>query len=376
MNVIIFSTDRKIFEKGSAVRDRMLSYASLTSSLRIIVFTRNRLFHKEKLGENIWIYPTASFSKFFYISDSIRIARRIFDANSSAPTLLTAQDPFETGFAAWVVSKMFKVPLQLQVHTDFLSPFFLKDSFLNRVRVRIGKILLRKASCVRVVSERIRKSLIAHKLVVPEKISVLPIFVDVSPFRTIVRSRFLIERYPQFKFFFLMMSRLEREKNIELAIRAFREANVPCEVSLVIVGSGSQEKKLKKIALELGLKDQVIFTGWVEEPALYYESANAFLSSSNYEGYGLSLVEAALHGLPVISTDVGMIGEVLTADNALITPVQSQKGLSEKIAWSLQHPKELAVLGEKGRGAAEGAFAQGKEAYLSAYRLVWEKCVI
>ncbi len=358
------------------VRNRMLSYASLASNLHIIVFARHGLFREEKLGENIWIYPTNSFSKFFYISDSIRTARRILSINNSGPTLLTAQDPFETGFAAWVVSRIFKVPLQLQVHTDFLSPFFPRDSFLNHVRVRMGKILLRKARCVRVVSERIRKSLITHNLVVPEKISVLPIFVDVSSFKARIRSSFLMERYPQFKFFFLMMSRLEREKNIELAIRAFHEANVSPEVSLVIVGSGSQEKKLKKLALELGLKDQVIFTGWVEEPALYYESANVFLSSSDYEGYGLSLVEAALCGLPVISTDVGMVGEVLTTNNALITPVQSQKELSEKIVWSLQHPKELAVLGEKGRGVAEGAFAQGKDAYLSTYRLVWEKCVI
>ena len=63
----------------------------------------------------------------------------------------------------------------------------------------------------------------------------------------------------------------------------------------------------------------MVFEGWQENLISYYKTANLFLLSSNYEGYGMTLLEAAAAGCPIISTDVGIAGELL-APETLIKP--------------------------------------------------------
>ena len=50
---------------------------------------------------------------------------------------------------------------------------------------------------------------------------------------------------------------------------------------------------------------------WTDDPFSYYKTADLFLLTSNYEGYGMAVVEAMAAGCPVIMTDVGLAGEVL-----------------------------------------------------------------
>ncbi|MDZ4221469.1 MAG: glycosyltransferase, partial [Patescibacteria group bacterium] len=97
-------------------------------------------------------------------------------------------------------------------------------------------------------------------MVPKEKITVLPIYVDVSAGNA--PSDMLRNKYPQFETIVLMVSRLEPEKNISLAIKAFAEAiKRHPKAGLVIVGSGSQEHVLKQLAHRYGVLDSVIFAG-------------------------------------------------------------------------------------------------------------------
>src|SRR5512133_3519194 len=102
MKVIMIGTDRKLFEPGSAVRERMSDYGARLTELHIIVFAGSSLKLKpEQLSDKVWIYPTNSLSKFLYIFDAIRIGKRIVRDRFMTPAelLISAQDPFETGFA-------------------------------------------------------------------------------------------------------------------------------------------------------------------------------------------------------------------------------------------------------------------------------------
>ena len=156
MNVLMLSTDASIFEPGSESHGRMNDYGTLAERLDIIVCTTGFLMRELVISDTARAIPTNSSSKLWYVRDILRAAKRkvLRDVD-----LVTSQDPFETGLAGWLMARRLKAKLQLQVHTDFLSPYFAPESFKNFIRVRIAKWLLPKSDSIRVVSERVKRSL-------------------------------------------------------------------------------------------------------------------------------------------------------------------------------------------------------------------------
>ena len=136
MKVLIISTDVKILEEGGVVRSRMLDYGTICDELNIIVASLGGSKEKIKIGPNVFVYPTASINKFFSRLSLLSIGVRI------KADIVTAQDPFETGFLAWRVARRIGAKLELQIHTDFLNPYFVKGNFLNRMRVLLARFLL------------------------------------------------------------------------------------------------------------------------------------------------------------------------------------------------------------------------------------------
>src|SRR3989344_2687768 len=278
MKVLQIGTDRSIFDADSASASRMREYGENFGELNIIVFSlRKHGARKADLSEYAHAYATDSFSRFLYAWDAIRLALKL-----PKPDVISAQDPFEVGLAGWVAARMRGVPLHIQAHTDFLSPEYAKHSFLNRLRVFAAGFVLRRAARIRVVSERIRDSLKTKNYKLKTKPTVLPIFVDVESFRNTRTDESLAKRFAGFGTRILVVSRLESEKNVALAIR---------------------------------------------------ELANLVLAPSLYEGYGMVIVEALASGVPVLSTDVGIAQETGT----IVAP---QEKFAEALAeWFKNGPR-------------------------------------
>jgi 1,2-diacylglycerol 3-alpha-glucosyltransferase len=80
---------------------------------------------------------------------------------------------------------------------------------------------------------------------------------------------------------------------------------------LIIVGSGPRLASLRALATKLGISGSVAFESWVDQPTIasYYKTADLFLNTSLFEGYGMTLVEARAAGCPIVSTDVGVARE-------------------------------------------------------------------
>jgi len=96
---------------------------------------------------------------------------------------------------------------------------------------------------------------------------------------------------------------LKEQKNHALLLRSFARVRRQRAAKLMIVGSGPLEAGLKELASSLGVADHVIFAGLVVKPWAYYQSADLFALSSDYEGYPNVMVEAMRCGLPIVSTD-------------------------------------------------------------------------
>jgi glycosyltransferase involved in cell wall biosynthesis len=321
LKVLMISSDRKILEQGSAVSKRMIEYGALVDELHIVLLsTRGHKLKDTSLSSKVFVYPTHSSFKFRYPGDAARIGKQIvFDKQFvRGKSLITAQDPFECGLAGLKIKSKWRIPLELQLHTDPFSPYF--KGFLNTIRKRIARKTLKQADMVRVVSQSLGEEI---KKIFKKKesdIKVLPIYIDQ---KRIEGGQVTFDLHARFGWHFIMLcvARLTEEKNLGLALEVLKRVKTffP-DAGLVIVGSGPEEDRLHALAKSLGVEKSVAFVGWQEDIASYYKTANIFLQTSRFEGYGLALVEAGLLGLPIVSTPVGVANDFENGKDLLVCP--------------------------------------------------------
>jgi len=108
-------------------------------------------------------------------------------------------------------------------------------------------------------------------------------------------------------------------------------------VGLFVVGEGSERGKLERMARSLGIGDKVVFLGDRPDARGLMASSQAFIQASAYEGYSRTLVEAALAKVPIITTDVGIVGEVFKGyEDVLSVPVADPTALSLAIVGFIE----------------------------------------
>lgn len=131
------------------------------------------------------------------------------------------------------------------------------------------------------------------------------------PSKEILRRQLKINEH----FVYLFVGRLEKEKNVDLLIEAFKIVHEKkSNIALVIVGDGSQLDELKRKVSENNLRN-VYFFGYIIFPELinFYKSSDVLVLPSNYEPWGLVVNEAMINGLPVIvSSKVGCRADLVS----------------------------------------------------------------
>ncbi len=369
--VISISSDRNLFKEGSAVRERQIEYAGHFGELHVIVFTKGTFPAKTQIAPNAWVYATNSFSKLTYVSRAVKIAGAIIRERrmTKENAVITVQDPFESSLVGTKIKRDFGLPLHIQIHTDFLSPYFSEESGLNKIRVRIARKSLPQADAVRVVSQRIADSLRAIQLKPGLVPAVLPIFVDTTKFEHAQFSSGLREKYSQFNFIILMASRLTKEKNIPFALEVFKTITAMySHVGLIIVGEGPEKANLVRLHRTLNLNNNVYFENWNSDLATYYKTVNLFLLTSHYEGYGLTLVESVAAHCPVVSTDVGIANTLLKDGITLVCPVGDHNCFVEKISKLIEDPGLRLNFAQEAASRLDKVAMSDKNAYLQAYK--------
>lgn len=338
MKALFISNDPSIFNPESEVRARMRAYAEAIGELHIVSAALRGA--GEVCEGTLFLYPIHT-SRLFRVRALTHRTHKII--LKEGIEVVSAQDPFEHGLAALRAIKGTSAKLHLQVHTDFLSPWFIESGnwrsprvkmpFLNRSRLRIAERVLPAAHGIRVVSERIKQSLLKKydsRIVEP---TVIPIAVD-----AVVPEQVRLPVHPNFTFALICVGRLEPEKRVEdiLAALALVVPKYPA-VGLVVVGEGRERAALQKMTHKLGLEDKVMFLGHRSDAWGLMRSAQAFIQASAYEGYGRTLIEAALAKLPIITTDVGIVGEVFTGfEDLLSVPVADPTALSLAIVGFIE----------------------------------------
>lgn len=379
MHLISIGTDRKLFEEGSKVRERMVEYGRLFEKIDIILFSTKKFqitnsklqinakskIQSFKIGENITVYPTNSKNKLFYLIDALLIIKKIIKnsklkiKNSRNDYVISCQDPFETGIVGAIIKLFYDLPLHIQIHTDLGHKYFRESSLLNKIRFMMSEFTLKYSDRVRVVSERIKKSIQAFS----NNIDVLPIKMEVSQGLSLGNGDPKERPFKKpFPFTLIMVCRLEKEKNIETVLNAIKKLNNK-DIGLCLVGDGSQRTSLENLSRILNLESRILFVGWQDDLEPYYKMADAFVSASYYEGYGVSTVEAGYHCLPLILSDTGIAGDVFKNDSAFVCDAMDSDCFSQNILKIYEDKNLAQKMGEAAKESAQKHLAELNDYY-------------
>jgi glycosyltransferase involved in cell wall biosynthesis len=200
----------------------------------------------------------------------------------------------------------------------------------------------------------------------PSKIGVIPNGVDTDRY-TPARRESPPSSGPDEPTELLYVGRLDTVKGVPHLLRAMAKLRrEPKEYRLTIVGDGSHREDYESLCESLGIAGQVGFEGWQSNVRPYYERADAFVLPSLSEGLPTVLMEAQATGLPVVSTDVGGVRELVGAGR--IVPCEDPDALSAAVADLAD--EDLAALGRTARQHVVENFsveAMARE-YASLYR--------
>jgi glycosyltransferase involved in cell wall biosynthesis len=126
----------------------------------------------------------------------------------------------------------------------------------------------------------------------------------------------------------ISVGRLAKEKNQDTLLKAAAQVMKDhANIRLVLIGDGDERKALKKLARELGIADQIEFTGNMphREVIAHLKGADIFCFASVTETQGLVTMEALAAGLPVVAVDATGTGDVMDHDQeGLLTENDSQ----------------------------------------------------
>ncbi len=169
-------------------------------------------------------------------------------------------------------------------------------------------------------------------------------------------------------FIWLAVGRFDEAKDYPTMLRAFAQVKEGEKVVLLLVGGDGLEEQMRPLARELGIEQRIRFLGVRDDVQALMKAADGYLMSSAWEGMPMALLEAAASGLPIVSTDVGGIREVVQQGvNGYLVEARDPDRLAEAIQRLMELPaRERDEMGKRGRRSIENRFG------LSAVVDQWE----
>lgn len=230
---------------------------------------------------------------------------------------------FGIGIFARILSKKFKIPLVHTYHTLYEDyTHYITHNHFDKLSKKIVKDLT-KVYCVKTAKETIVPTdkiykLFKEKYMITKNISVIPSGIDIERFfeENVEKDKVdkIKKKYGITKedFTIIFVGRLAPEKNIEFLLKAQQklvEKKIN-NIKLLIVGDGPDKENYINISRKLNIFDKVIFTGKIEQEEIqyYYQCADAFVTASNSETQGLTVIEAMAAGVvPICINDMAFI---------------------------------------------------------------------
>ena len=226
--------------------------------------------------------------------------------------------------ALWTLKK--RKPLVVTIHTTPQKAFSKLVERVLQFRMKFGRCRL-----VAVSEENKRLTDQYFKLKVPCE------FVN----NGIDLKRFYHKEHELFTF--INVARQDDNKNQKMLIEAFKKVHeIFSNTKLILVGDGPNHETLQALCGELGVQDDVLFTGNIANAEDYYAISDVYVQTSHREALPMSILEAMAAGLPIISTNVGGIKDVVQ-ENGILVQDDDKSALYEAMKEMMIAPNDKII---------------------------------
>lgn len=191
-------------------------------------------------------------------------------------------------------------------------------------------------------TEDIRLHYVRHLKINPAKITVIyrgrrenPFIAERSKYRQLLRQELSLS---DDALILIIVARQEYQKGLIYALKAFHDIiESYSNARLILVGrKGSSTQELITFYEEFKLKDRVFFLGHRTDIMQLLVGADIFIFPSVYEGIGGAIIEALAAGLPIVSSDLPGLREVIGDSNAIFVEPKTREGLAHGIRLLIQ----------------------------------------
>ena len=296
-----------------------------------------------------------AYSYINFIIQLIRIKPAIIHLNPSLNKKAIYRDALYL-FMAHLIIKNIKIMIHIHGWEDQLASDFRSKNIFNYIFIK----MINRANAVIVLASEFKESMM-NIINSPQKISVMPTAVDVAEFQNPEL------RLPQNGRKILFLSRIIRSKGIfEIAdsVEQIITKNQQTDIKFIFAGDGPDRKALENYIIQKKIEKYVEFAGYVRghDKADLFNTCDIFLFPSYHaEGCPVAVLEAMASGLPIVSTDVAALKEiVIDRINGIIIEKQSVAHIVQAVNKLLNDSQLVSIMRDNNRKKAKAEFDESK----------------
>jgi L-malate glycosyltransferase len=337
--------------KELALRGHEVHFISYALPFRLSHYIENIVFHEVEISN----YPLFEFPLY-----SLSLASKMVEvAEFEKLDLLHVHYAIPHATSAFLAKEMMSKNRDLKIFTTLhgtdITLVGLEPSFLPLV-----KFSIEKSDGVTAVSRFLKEKTITNYSCEVD-IEVIPNFVDTNLFKPQDNGDFRKAIAPNGEKILVHTSNFRPVKRVPDTIKIFEKVQKEIPSKLILVGDGPDRSECEKLSRQLDLCDKVKFLGKQEGLVEILSSSDIFLIPSQSESFGLAALEAMACGLPVVSSSVGGLPELVRHnESGFIAEIGDVDRMAKYTIELLSNEKKYNLFSENSRERAVTQFDTSK----------------
>jgi len=333
--------------KELALRGHEVHFISYALPFRLSHYIENIVFHEVEISN----YPLFEFPLY-----SLSLASKMVEvAEFEKLDLLHVHYAIPHATSAYLAKEMLSKNRDLKIFTTLhgtdITLVGLEPSFLPLV-----KFSIEKSDGVTAVSRFLKEKTITNYSCETD-IHVIPNFVDTDLFKQESNGEFRKALAPNGEKILVHTSNFRPVKRVPDTIRIFEKVQKEIPSKLILVGDGPDRSECERLSRQLDLCDTVKFLGKQEGLVEILSSSDLFLIPSQSESFGLAALEAMACGLPVVSSSVGGLPELVKHnETGFIAEIGDVDRMAKYALELLSNEKKYKLFSENSRQRAVNKF--------------------
>jgi len=356
--VVATELGKALADKGHSVH--FISYALPT---RLSQFYENIYYHEVELSS----YPLFEY-QLYSLSLASKMIEVIEYENLDLLHVHYAIPHAVSGYLAQQIlrKKGINVKMITTLHGTDITLVGLEPSFLPLV-----KFSIEESDGVTAVSRFLSEKTLTNYHI-DKDINVIHNFVDTDVFKPVKNENFRKHIAPNGEKILVHTSNFRKVKRVPDTIRILHKIKEEVPAKLLLVGDGPDRSECERLARDLGLQKDVIFLGKQDGLVDIFGASDLFLMPSQSESFGLAALEAMSCGIPVISSSVGGLPElILHNETGYIAEIGDVDRMAKYAVSLFNNERKFLKFSAKSRERAVSAFEKDK--VIPQYEEYYEK---